>query len=350
MLHLIPGSPFGGAHRLAIDLARAQREQGLDARLLTINVSAEAEQAARADGVPIASCGSGPLRVWRAFTAMRQARVLHLHLPPPWIGPLLPKKAIRVMHLHVQPGAQVVHPSLRRRIDTWGERQSLLGVQHVIAISEWIAQAWQREHPAAMPPVSVIHNGTALAPRSAKPEGPFTIGYAGRLSRVKGSDEFIALAAAIHARDPAIRFRIAGEGPDRPRLERELREQGMADAVTFEGFVKDMPRFWDRVHLAAFTPPFEPFGLRLIEPLAHGVPVIAYRTGSGSDEIINRCRGIAAVPYADADGLADMAVALARDPARLARMADDGAQDLAAHFSLAGMERQVHAVYAGLCA
>ncbi|GAA0277821.1 hypothetical protein GCM10009127_18350 [Alteraurantiacibacter aestuarii] len=350
LLHLIPGDPFGGAQRLAIDLAAAQRAQGMDAGLLLLNGSADVERAARAQGVPLQSCGTGPARVLRAVAAMHSAELLHLHMPPPWLGPLLPRKPAKLLHLHVQPGELVAPPGIRRRLDSWGERQMMRRVDHVIAISDWIAGTWRGLYADIMPPVSVIHNGTSLPAIAPFPEGPFTIGTACRLSRVKGIDEFITLAEAIHRRDPAIRFRIAGHGPDRAALEARARASGLAGQMEFAGFVEDMTGFWAGVHLSAFTPPFEPFGLRLIEPLAHGVPAIAYLTGSGSDEIVDCCRGIEARPYGAVEDLAEVAVAISGDRARLQQMREEGREDVERSFSLPVMERRVRQAYASVSA
>ena len=106
-----------------------------------------------------------------------------------------------------------------------------------------------------------------------------------------------------------------------------------------------MGAFWAGADLAAFTPPFEPFGLRLIEPIAYGVPVIAYRTGSGADEVIDACRGVRAVSYADAVALAREALALKNDPVALTTHGEAGRADIAKRFSMAAMTAGVTAVY-----
>jgi glycosyltransferase involved in cell wall biosynthesis len=99
------------------------------------------------------------------------------------------------------------------------------------------------------------------------------------------------------------------------------------------------------VDIAAFTPPCEPFGLRLIEPIAHGVPVLAYRNGTGSDEVIDRCRGIVAAGYGEAGELAQAAVALVQSQPRRRQLVEAGLADLRQHFSVETMEAGVRAAY-----
>lgn len=345
ILHVVPGAPFGGAQRLAIDLAASQTASGLDARLLLLGEARSTSEAARAAGVAASETGDGPQKVLRARHAMRESSVIHLHLPPPWLATVLPVGPKAILHLHVRPAAQVHARGLRTTLDSWGTRAILHKTDHAIAISRWIEVAWREEFGGDLPRTSIVHNGIPPHPIVPESKGPFTLGTACRLSDRKGIEEFIELAAILHARDPQLQFRIAGDGPDRERFEDMARAAGLAQSLRFVGFVTDMAAFWANVHLAAFTPPFEPFGLRLIEPVGYGVPVIAYRNGSGSDEVIAECRGIAAEPYGDALALANLVMALRRDASRRRRMANEGREDVAERFSLAAMARGVEKAY-----
>ena len=105
-----------------------------------------------------------------------------------------------------------------------------------------------------------------------------------------------------------------------------------------------------QLDLAIFSAPGEPFGLRLIEPVAEGVPVIAYETGAGSDEIARNCAGIATVPYEQAEAMAELAAELLDDPGRRARMAQAGQRDIERSFSIASMAAGVDAVYSEILA
>lgn len=349
LLHLVPATPFGGAQRLAVDLAAAQRAGGADARLLLLNPGRHTAAAAAVAGVPAEDVGTGLGRIAATRRAVRGAGLVHLHLPPPWIAAALPKGVPVVLHLHVRPALVVRGRTPRRRLDALGERLVLARADRLIAISDWVAAAWHAAHPAAARPVDVVYNGIALPAGRARPRSdtgrPFTVAMACRLSDRKGVEEFVALAAALHAAAPDICLRIAGDGPLRAAYEATARAAGLGAALAFEGFVSDIAAFWAEADLAAFTPPFEPFGLRLIEPVAHGVPVLAYANGSGSDEVIERCRGVLAVPYGDIAAWVAAALALRAAPDRLAAMAEAGRADVAAHFSLAAMAAGVAATY-----
>lgn len=345
IIHCVPGAPFGGAQRLAIDLAAQQRAQGENATILLFSQGEQTRAACAAAQVPVDDCGRGFLRPLRARQAMAQADIIHLHMPPPWVGPVLPSTPRKLLHLHVRPAVLVHPPSWRVTMDGIGNRAILKRMDRVIAITEWIADSWRGEFADVLPPVSVIHNGINLPASVARPGGAFTIGIACRLAPTKGIEEFITLAGELHRRAPDIRFKVAGDGPYLEQYRALANAAGLEEALHFEGFVDDMAGFWAGADLCLFTPPFEPFGLRLIEPVAHGVPVAAYLTGSGSDEVAALCRGIAGVPYGEEGALADLVLALREDTARLAAMARDGREDVARHFSIELMTARVADAY-----
>src|SRR5437763_5188297 len=91
--------------------------------------------------------------------------------------------------------------------------------------------------------ITVIHPGVDAAwycpdgatPRTAQP----TFLYVGRLKRYKGVEIALRALALARERQPALRLEIAGQGGDRPRLERLARELGLAEAVRFLGFVSE---------------------------------------------------------------------------------------------------------------
>lgn len=355
ILHIVPASPYGGAQRLVIDLAAWQNSGKTTAEIIfTASDTAQADLALRAaersGALSSAICGRPWNLIYRLRRAISRSGILaiHLHVPPPWMLATFFFKhhsLALIGHLHVRP-TLMVHKSTRvRRIETAFQAALMRRCDRLIAISGWIADAWRAAHPSLDP--CIVYNGIPTPERQLVREDRvhFTLGMASRLSDRKGVEEFLEVAAAVHKLAPDIRFVIAGDGPLRPRYERRVVELGLEHSLRFVGFVEDMPSFWRQLDLAAFTPPFEPFGLRLLEPLAHGLPVVAFRTGTGADEVIERCRGISSSEYGDIDALAKTVVELRAHPKRRFVMADEGFRDLTEHFSIRTMAAGVYATY-----
>ena len=101
-------------------------------------------------------------------------------------------------------------------------------------------------------------------PNAAKPDrlprstdSP-VFGMATRLAKDKGIFEFLDVAEAIHAQRSGARFVIAGEGPERSKLEEETNRRGLSGVFFFPGYIRDLDAFWSGIDIALFTAAKEP--------------------------------------------------------------------------------------------
>lgn len=105
--------------------------------------------------------------------------------------------------------------------------------------------------------------------------------------RYKGVDEVLEAMPALLEKEPALKYLVAGDGDDRPRLEAKAEALGIADRVIFTGMVKEADKA-DLFRLAdAFVMPGrgEGFGFVFLEALACGVPAVGSKL-DGSREAL----------------------------------------------------------------
>jgi glycosyltransferase involved in cell wall biosynthesis len=170
-------------------------------------------------------------------------------------------------------------------LDRWRRRRTLRRLAGVLAASTGAATLVQRDAPAL--PVSVVPpQGAAVPPTpSHEPHDGLTIGFVGRLVPHRGLDTLLgALAQHRHA---AWRLIVAGDGPERERLERLASELRLAARVHWVGALPPEQLAlrwpsWD-VLVAPSRPSGtwnEPTGTTLIEAMAHEVAVIGSDTGA----------------------------------------------------------------------
>lgn len=156
-------------------------------------------------------------------------------------------------------------------------------------------------------------------PRAPRP----TFLYVGRLKRYKGVDAALrALAVARATRgDGDLELDIAGQGDDRPRLERLARELGLGDAVRFLGFVPEVEkrRLLRRAWAVVFPSPKEGWGISNVEAAGCGTPALA-SDSPGLRESVRQGETGFLVPHGDVRALAERMLALAADPALVARL------------------------------
>ena len=118
--------------------------------------------------------------------------------------------------------------------------------------------------------------------------------FTGQLIRGKGVDQLLRALPLLRS---DYRLVIAGEGNQRPELERLAASLKVADKVTFAGWVSDPERLYSTCDIAVL--PFfwqEPFGLVGPEAGAHGLPVVAFQAGGVSEWLTDGENGFAVPP------------------------------------------------------
>jgi glycosyltransferase involved in cell wall biosynthesis len=167
----------------------------------------------------------------------------------------------------------------------------------------------------------------AVAPKT-EPGGPVV--YAGRLSPEKGVDVLIEAVARLGEG----RLAVAGEGPDRPRLER-LAAARAPGRVHFHGWlpkarVLELVRSGTVVALPSRSQENQP--LVVLEAFACGVPVIATALG-GLPELVQPGRYGDTTPPDDPDALAAALERLLADPQRALAMGSAARARVQAEFA-----------------
>lgn len=106
---------------------------------------------------------------------------------------------------------------------------------------------------------------------------PFTLVAVGRLHAVKNHAFLIRACAHLRALDVPFECFIAGEGPERRRLEALIHSAGLDDRITLLGHVQreQMASLYDRADVMALTSDSEGLPLVLMEAMVRGRIVLA---------------------------------------------------------------------------
>jgi glycosyltransferase involved in cell wall biosynthesis len=150
-----------------------------------------------------------------------------------------------------------------------------------------------------------------LAYRTAEPE-PFVLSV-NRLDRAKRIDLLIEAAKL----DPTLRIVIAGDGPDRPRLEQLA--SPLNGQVEFTGRVDDerLADLYARCLAVYYAPVDEDFGMVPYEAFLAEKPVVTTTDAGGPLEVVDdRRTGLVCAPEADAVARACAHLAAHEDDAR----------------------------------
>ncbi len=208
---------------------------------------------------------------------------------------------------------------------TYGER--------VIAVSATIRDYLQRDYPELPAErIQVIPRGVDPAefPYGYQPPSAWlaewhrhypqlrnvpVLTLPGRLSRLKGHEEFIELMARLRAQGwPVYGLIVGGVEPRRQRyadqLRRRVQEKGLSEVVLFTGHRADMREIYAASTLVlSLSMKPESFGRTVLEALSLGVPVIGYDHG-GVGEILHRVYPAGLTPLGDLEQLTERVKAL----------------------------------------
>jgi mannosyltransferase len=181
--------------------------------------------------------------------------------------------------------------------------------------------------------------------------GRYGIGCFGRVRAQKGTDLFVEAMCRLLPAYPDFCAVIVGEvTPDQRGFAAGLKEQakaaGLAGRILFLGElpIDEVPLWYQRVLIYAFTSRNEGFGLTLLEAMAAENALVAARAGAAEKVVRDGDTGCL-VPTGDAAALAAALEPLLRDPARAATMGARARESVLAQFGVDAEADKIVAVY-----
>ena len=115
------------------------------------------------------------------------------------------------------------------------------------------------------------------------------LGFAGRLSKVKGCEHLINAMPFVNKNAKLI---IAGTGDEKPKLENLIAQHNIEQKVKLLGFVQNIRQFYMLIDILVIPSEHESFGLIAIEAQALGIPVIASDIPGLNEVVINNKTGL----------------------------------------------------------
>lgn len=195
-------------------------------------------------------------------------------------------------------------------------RRSVLCRAHrVLCVSHYTAE-WVTALGVPADRIRIIPNGTdpeRFRPGTADPwrrrlglEHRTVLLTVGRLVPRKGVDRLIRVVARLRESFSALALVVAGEGPERHRLQRLIDELNLQSTVFLVGAVLDqeLPSLYNLADIfvapiRSEPPDVEGFGLVFLEAAASGLPVVGPDRGGPSEVIVPEVTGLTVNPDSD---------------------------------------------------
>lgn len=364
VVHLIDTQAFAGTERHMLHLVTALRELNVDAGIACPAGGALGKIVREAGIFALDLNGSGTKVIGALFRLVRALRAGHFDLLHAHNGRTallaavactVARRGSLVTTQHFLEPARMKRRGLKaraaNRLHRWVDERT----KRIIAISEAVREALlSRGYPVGK--VTVVLNGISdprnenlplrhvMRARLDVPESTPLIVTSSRLEKEKAVDVLIRAMGQVVSRLPDARCLIAGEGTERPELERLIDEAGLTRSVSLLGFRSDVLAMVAAADVFALPSPAEPFGLALLESMALGIPTVATSVG-GPPEILDSGKAGWLVAPNDPTQMAEAIHRILQEPGLASEFSHRGRQRFLEHFTARKMALQTQAVY-----
>lgn len=252
-----------------------------------------------------------------------QFDILHFH--EPWV-PMLSRQilsrstSINIATFHAKLPETMMSRTVVKVVTPY-TKAVLRNLDELTAVSEAAAEYVRT---LTDEPVTIIPNGIDLAKYKLAPTVKIagkprkTILYVGRLERRKGVNCLLEAYGLLSDKMPDVELIIAGDGPDREKLESAVREMELPH-VSFLGYVSEAQKLDLLSKSDLFVAPAlygESFGIVLLEAMASGLVTVA-GNNPGYASVMQELGSLSLVSPTDSAGFASrMDVMLHNDDVR----------------------------------
>lgn len=189
--------------------------------------------------------------------------------------------------------------------------------------ADWMHRYVPAQRLRVIPNPLADHYAAAHSVDIAVHESKVMLGV-GRLHRQKGHDLLLRAFATLPPDLDDWRLVIAGEGEEREALAGLARSLGVAERVSFPGFVTDLRTLYRQAGLFVMASRYEGMSNALLEAMSQGLPAVVTDACPGSLELVDHGESGLVVPVGDIPALGEALAGLARDPGLRLRLGRAG--------------------------
>ena len=286
------------------------------------------------------------LKLWR----QHKFDLLRIHSPSLSLLGRMGKTGLRcpvVAHLHHLEADQQIHRLLTR---TAIHGYDLVTTDSAFCVQQLVATfGLPREKVLIVyPGVDEKYQPTPAAGAALRQQlglaGRLLLLYLGALTPRKNLRFLLQVLCTVKEQAPTVHLVLAGSGPQEAELRRYAQELGVAEQITFTGYLAEADKvvYYNLADLFVFPSLLEGFGMAVAEAMACGIPVVSSNAAS-LPEVVGAA-GVLAAPT-DQAYFAAQIVRLAQDAALRQALGEQGRTHVRQHFSWAAAARMTYEAY-----
>lgn len=355
--HIISGDLWAGAEVMAYHLLRGLKSLGdLSITAIVLNEGKLAEEL-RKQGITVNVVDESKSSFLNLFKIIKKILdksppdIIHSHRYKENFLAYLTSRSIHGIKLigtqHGMPEVYGGNYTLKQRLI---KKCNFFGLSlffnRTVAVSEDIQKAFIKQFGFKESKISMIHNGIEIpdfTPERGNEE-TFVVGSAGRLCPVKEYPFMIEIAKVVKEKTKNIKFHLAGEGPERSKLQALIQKYRLKETFVLQGHIDNMPPFYRSLDLYLNTSVHEGIPMSILEAMAHGIPVVAPDVG-GISEVVDNGEDGYLIEKRDPKAFAEKCFLLYKNKQLRRGMARAAREKIVKSFSVENMAAQYHELY-----
>jgi glycogen(starch) synthase len=319
---------IGGIQVHASQFLPALQERGYEIIVVASQDSSDLPHEAHYQGIPVYR-----FPFWKAYNNIDQLIKIRgrlAQLRRAFAPDLIHRNAVGVgdffvrttANVHPAPLVVTLHGEWTKQADSLA-RQTLLSADWVVGVSSATLGRGRQLAPEIVARSSVIYNAVnrpVLPPEPLPVRAPRLL-CLGRLAGEKGFDLALTALASTLDRLPSLRLVIAGDGPERTKLQQQAAELGISGVVEFTGWVapEAVPALINTAVAVVIPSREEAFSLVALEAALMARPVVGVRVGGLAEVVLHEQTGLL-VEKEDSEALAKAIAFLLEYPQTAAEM------------------------------
>ena len=280
--------------------------------------------------------------------------VLHCHQYTPWTYGVLAAAFTGVRVVFTEHGRfhpdrytwkrRLLNPLLARLTD---EIVSIsAATREALVVYEWLPRRRIRViYNGVTPPVPPDEGAVPVRERLEIEADAIVLGTIARFDPIKNQAMMLEALERLRRAGRRCVLILAGDGPEREALERQVAELALEGSVFFTGFVTDIAAHLDAIDVFLLTSWSEGTSVTLLEAMSSGKAIVATSVG-GSVEVLDGGRTAMFVPPGDVSALTETLERLLEDDSLRARLGDAARSDFTERFEPRRMVSAYEALYA----
>lgn len=210
-------------------------------------------------------------------TSPKTLHLAYIHTPPKYLYP----EFNEMQAINKQPLKFMLSPflSILRQLDYKGAQRPDILIANSKVVQKRIKRYYQRSSLVIYPSVKMPNKKTAISKKTKKYYLCFS-----RLVKQKGTQ--LAIKTSNDLKYPLV---IVGKGPEEKRLKKIA-----GPAIKFKGFLANnqISKIYSQTKALINCSIDEDFGMTAVEAMAHGIPVIAYKSGGITETVVHKKTGL----------------------------------------------------------